>query len=560
MEYPTNTSEFVSLTLQAIEGRITDDDFARLEKYLQDKPEFRDIYSDLNIMYAYLRRPALTFDADVHESEQYDPLDAELWQHLAEYEKTAPRFELSEEEPSQELIQKVVHARNPYKISKFNIFTFAISAAAIFLILLFIKFAPTKRYSVEVATLIDQVNVKWADSRSQLDNGSRLLTNDLPFVLDKGIISILYDNDVEVVIEAPAKFELEQSGVILEYGRLFSRVSESGLGFRVETPTCQFVDLGTEFGIQADINGSSELHVIKGKVQLFAGAAKEKKTSLTVQVDDAIRYDANRSQVSNIPIQKTVFARQVNSKSNFIWRGQKVINLADIVGEGNGFGTGTVDHGLNLLTGKSERVIKLDSAWDKNGQYRVTSNPYVDGVFVPRGGLFPVQVSSTGLRFDECPKTSGYSYRYIFNGAWHSHIEGEPPHLLKLNDLTFEKTGQALYMHSNAGITFDLEAIRRGTPGLRINRFKATAGVSQTVLEIWPKSSRVDFWVLVDGQIRLEQIDAKPEDGSFKIEIDLLNKDRFLTIITTDSGSEYEGGSRDWALLADPVLELDDEK
>ena len=106
MEYPAGKNDLYSLILQAIEGQISQSDFVRLEKYLQESSEYREIYSDLNIMYAYLRRPVLTFNIN---EEQDLTFDANFWQALAEYEKEAPEIEIIQGQHQPELIQKVVY-------------------------------------------------------------------------------------------------------------------------------------------------------------------------------------------------------------------------------------------------------------------------------------------------------------------------------------------------------------------------------------------------------------------------------------------------------------------
>ncbi|MEN8128220.1 MAG: FecR domain-containing protein, partial [Planctomycetota bacterium] len=349
-----------------------------------------------------------------------DEFDLELWSALADAEKIAPAVEIPKEQPQRELIQKVVYPpREKRKISKFNLFTLITSAAAILFVVLFLKFAPAKQYSVEVATLADQMNVQWGQSHPALASGSRLWTNESPYVLEKGIVKILYDEGVEVLIESPAKFEIERSGVYLEYGRLFSRVSESGLGFSVETQNSRFVDLGTEFGVKAEIDGSSELHVIKGKVQLFAGSKNNDKISQVLQEDVAVRFDAKSGQLKSVPIQKVAFVRDVSSQDGSVWRGQMEIDLADIVGGGNGFGTGRWGVSVNPDTGKMQDgfVCRNGVPVRGSGNYVAMETPEgVDGVFVPDGGQGTVVVSSAGHVFQECPDTSGKFCWDIYNG------------------------------------------------------------------------------------------------------------------------------------------------
>ena len=57
----------------------------------------------------------------------------------------------------------------------------------------------------------------------------------------------------------------------------------------------------------------------------------------------------------------------------------------------------------------------------------------------------------------------------------------------------------SLLMHANAGITFDLNGIRRSLPGLEIAGFKADCGLARFVVEE-NFIEGCEFWVLVDGQ------------------------------------------------------------
>jgi hypothetical protein len=244
----------------------------------------------------------------------------QAFQELAEVEETAPTVEIPKEEVAEEAGPVVVRpARVNKPASKFQIFTLITGVAAVLFLALFIKFVPEALPSIEVATLTDQMNVQWGDSGFNYENGERLLTNDFPFDLKKGFVSIEYDEGVEVVVEGPALFEIQRSGVYLEYGRLYSKVTDAGLGFTVRTPTSQFVDQGTEFGVKADIDGSSELHVTKGKVQLFAGIKGISRASQMVTEDEAVRYDAENGRLKNIRIKTDAFVRKINSAFNLIW-------------------------------------------------------------------------------------------------------------------------------------------------------------------------------------------------------------------------------------------------
>ena len=77
------------------------------------------------------------------------------------------------------------------------------------------------------------------------------------------------------------------------------------------------------------------------------------------------------------------------------------LDLADVVGGGNGFGTGTPDTGIDPRTGS---IVSGITATDNPGAsniYNSVAYSFVDGVFVPDGNVggssVMTQVSSTGL-------------------------------------------------------------------------------------------------------------------------------------------------------------------
>ncbi len=149
---------------------------------------------------------------------------------------------------------------------------------------------------------------------------------------------MLFDNNAMVTIEGPAEFEIvSEDRIKLQYGRIYSIVPQEALGFSVATPNAMVIDLGTEFGIQVDLEGNTELHVSQGMTRLMAGINK-KKVSSEIYEGSARKITGSSSEVSEVPCKDSIFVRKINSKTNLIWRGQKELDLADIVGGGNGWG------------------------------------------------------------------------------------------------------------------------------------------------------------------------------------------------------------------------------
>ena len=143
--------------------------------------------------------------------------------------------------------------------------------------------------------------------------------------------------------------------------------------------------------------------------------------------------------------------------------------LADIVGGGNGTGTGTKRQGLDSRDAsvQTKDLGRLDKV--KMNHFAAAKSEFIDGVFIPDGfgGKGVIPISSTGLTVTGLPKTSGEAWDLIRNGpvaSQYSPVAG---------GIDFTKDGHSLLgLHANAGITFDLAALRKAS-GADAMRFTA---------------------------------------------------------------------------------------
>lgn len=565
MDDYTTTRQFSELLLKFREGVMSDEEFRHFEDLLRANPQVCRYYVESSVLQSLFRgRKSASLSGSCAAAQTaWDP---QLWDELAAYEKQAPALQAPEETPQRQVIQKVVYPpRERRKLTPFSIVVL-LNTAAIVLFFVFLRFVPPKGEH-EVATLLDQLGAQWGQADPALRPGGRLRANGQSLHLQSGIVHLRYDNGVDVLVEGPAVFEMSKSGVYVEYGRLYSRVSQTGLGFMVQTPTSRFVDLGTEFGVHAQVNGTAEVHVIKGSVQLFAGPLQKAKNSLTVSENKAVRYDAYGAKIEQIPVAKEAFVRAIDSNTNMVWRGQQRIDLADIVGGGNGLGTGKLDSGIETNTGRWFESPDPDLVQSKvtgilsgAGEYnKVSSLALIDGVFVPDSREAPVQITSVGHTFSGFVDGREVFWGNIFNGAWHAS-DTALKHQLKLNGQTYGTPGNpAISLHSNQGITFDLQAIRRTLPCAKILRFTSLFGVSETVALVPSfspsadglNSGKVNCWVLIDGKERFNRNCVSYLDGVIEIEVDIQDEDCFLTLVVTESNDRR---AYDWALFARPSL------
>ncbi len=544
------------LLVLALEGNAADDQLEQLNSLIRSDREVLDYCSSFIELASRLYVPdqiSMQFvKQDIDDARVY----ANTLQELKHFEETASVVTLNEDSIGCEICSD---DRNNVKPNRFfSIYNKLISVAAVFM-LMFIIYANVfpPELSVFVATVQDQVDVVWNNDSEKLKNNDRVFNNQLPYQIENGILEIQYDTGVDIVIEAPAKFQFERAGIFLEYGRLYSRVPVSGIGFRVDTPGCRFIDLGTEFGIQADTDGSSEMHVVKGKVHMDAG---ESKYSKTIYEFSASRYNAETGQVSDVCYNSGLFARNIESKNNRIWRGEKAVNLADIVGGGNGFGTGQFEHGVDPGTGRAFILLPEhadDIANASNGYHLCPDFPLIDGVFVPNAADGKQVITSLGHIYADCPITNSNYFGRIVNGTAVTISRGGPG--LFLNNTYFgDSQNPAIFMHTNQGITFDLKLIRKVADSTDFLCFKSICGISET----GPDYGLADITVLVDGRVRYNQKNiAKAQ--FFQVNVPLYPNDRFLTLMSTvstekkapeDGKLNLEHG--DWCLFGNPILKL----
>ena len=173
--------------------------------------------------------------------------------------------------------------------------------------------------------------------------------------------------------------------------------------------------------------------------------------------------------------------------------------------------------------------------------------------------VFPVEVSSSGTIFPDCPPTSGLCFDTIKFGAKFIRTglnEGYHPGLLA-GHVYDTMSHPSIGIHPNAGITFDLHKIRSVMSNTDVTRFTALCGTSDTIIDALEdpeglKVKFVQFWVLVDGHIRFTKNISTISPEQAPIDIPLGKEDQYLTLLTTCIGDNGMA----WAMFAMPSLEL----
>ena len=122
-------------------------------------------------------------------------------------------------------------------------------------------------------TLLKSVSASWDnDSKYAVGDGFKNGSHKL----NTGYCELTNNKGVKIIVEGPAEFELiSEKKVKLQKGTLVATVDDDKLGFEVDTPQTNVLDLGTEFGVSVSDNGETEVHVLEGKVETRTGRSKQ---------------------------------------------------------------------------------------------------------------------------------------------------------------------------------------------------------------------------------------------------------------------------------------------
>lgn len=375
---------------------ITNEEFAELNKMLEQNSAAQDVYldyiylcTDLCNLQAAIKKdtPAGPRTVDPESGMQANPpLTVEMLKVWGDYEKNAEILKLPGETVKPIVIGKVPVTVQPRQISKMSIVTLVTAIAAVLALILYVHLNP--RITYEVATLSNAVEAQWS-SYQPLQKGTRLSVSSAdPIQLQQGVIEIESDKQVVVTIEGPAEFcFISPDEILMNYGRLYAFVPPSGSGFGVQTQNCKIIDIGTNFGVVADMRGETELHVFKGSTVLIAGQKGQNKKTVEVTGGQAFRVNSENTHITDIALNHNLFARGIDAQTGLLITEGKRVDLADIVGGGDGSGSGYQNRGIHWNTAQPVSTVNylMNEALFPTDYVPMASNPLIDGIFIPHG-------------------------------------------------------------------------------------------------------------------------------------------------------------------------------
>jgi hypothetical protein len=417
-----------------------------------------------------------------------------------------------------------------------------------------------------VGRITGMVDCKWSDVSAGAFNGEQVPLG-RKYALASGLLEITYDTGAKVILQGPVSFDVEtRNGGFLSIGKLTGKVeAKQARGLSVRTPSATVTDLGTEFGVEVDTQDGTTSHVFRGsvRVQVVAADGRAEGHGRVLRENESARVQSGTERkivIVHAP-KPSHFVREIPKRKI------NVFDLVDVVAGGDGF-SGRRNRGIDT----KGRVIGWAMPHEgppgtfpvSDGRYhRVDAIRFIDGVFVPDSRSGPVQVDSTGRTFGDFVTSSNQVGRYIWAGGPMPRedfavVMGDLVTLL--GDVDYASPGHGyLLLSCNNGITFDLEAIRKADPNYTLLRFRAVAGntspesrdVNSTMLGL------TDMRVLVDGAECFKRREINGCSGMFQVIVPIRESDRFLTVLSTDSGHGILGAG---VVLGDPRLEILDRR
>jgi hypothetical protein len=137
------------------------------------------------------------------------------------------------------------------------------------------RFFQTDR-KIPVATVLACDGGRWASTSSlPVSLGSKLSAGQF-LRLEQGTAVLHFTDDARVTLEGPAELELRSPVHVRALrGKVTVQVRPQSKGFTVETPRARVVDLGTEFGLEIDHAGQTDVVVFQGAVDLSYESNRE---------------------------------------------------------------------------------------------------------------------------------------------------------------------------------------------------------------------------------------------------------------------------------------------
>jgi len=121
-------------------------------------------------------------------------------------------------------------------------------------------------------------------------------------MVKQGCVEFTFESGVSCIVKGPADLTLlEENSLRLDRGSSWFHVPTKAVGFQVQTPELEVVDLGTEFGVISQPDENDEVHVLKGRVALTALLGRKEEVILEAGQARTVNFVGRLSQTAVRP-------------------------------------------------------------------------------------------------------------------------------------------------------------------------------------------------------------------------------------------------------------------
>ena len=334
--------ELFELLLYAMDGRMSDAQFARLEELFSKKPDAIEDYVRFVMMYVALNQSQDTYmsalssttagahkiDRDLQRAIEHDEqavvqsaAEEAAWQAKSREERIKTnaevlfeKFKTEERRRQQELAYKQYRAQRRSLTCAVVSLTVLLTVV-VFVWLLGLKSSPNKMILTPapppppvVATVTNIYKAK--GNRPDVFVVGAALTPG-PLSLEAGVVEITFKSKATLILEAPAEVNLvTERFTRLSLGTVTAYVPRSAKGFQVETRSVCVTDLGTRFGMVVNERGVTDIHVFRGCVATSFETMRgnERDRIKTLYTNETMRFDAKADKAESIRTDLQQFA------------------------------------------------------------------------------------------------------------------------------------------------------------------------------------------------------------------------------------------------------------
>lgn len=163
------------------------------------------------------------------------------------------------------------------------------------------------------ATITGMLDAKWKSEENAGSYGEPLQEGRL-LSLEEGFVQVTFESGAKVLVQGPADFQIhDDMRAVLESGKIAALCPRRAHGFSLRTPAAEVIDLGTEFALQVNDMGVSEIHVFDGEVITQALDGNGDLTGDLIHVTEhmAVRYTPESTGASTIRFNGRKFRREL---------------------------------------------------------------------------------------------------------------------------------------------------------------------------------------------------------------------------------------------------------